>query len=589
MKKDIFKIIILSVICLVLVLPTAISTSYSNKIFKEPKIIDSFPSSFDLRDVDGENYVTGVRDQGGYGTCWTHGAMAAMEGNLLMTGKWTDAGETGEPDLSEAHLDWWNGFNTHNNDDDPGGGGLTPHWGGDYMMTSAYISRGEGAIREIDAPYYNIDIACDRNDIAYHHYFARDIEWFVAEEDFSNINTIKNILMTEGVIGTAFCVSSEYWFDMGGYVAHYQPPYTEDDPNHAVAIIGWDNEILTTAPYTGAWLCKNSWGEGFGEEGYFWISYYDKWCGQHPEMGAVSFQDVTYDPFDTIYYHDYHGWRDTLDVSEAFNAFVADSSETIIAVSFFTSDDNVDYKICLYDDFTEGQLNNELSTKIGNIEYTGFHTIYLDNFVTINAGDDFYVYVKLYDGGHAIDRTSTVPVLLGAPPQRNIVVSEANPGESFFKQSSTWFDLYDHEFPDESWDQTANFCIKAMTGENYAPDKPDISGPINGDIGVEYPYTFVTTDPEGDDVYYWILWGDGCPAVEWIGPYKSGEEVIVSHAFLRAGKITITAQAKDVHEAESDFGSLDVDMPRSKTIYNSNILQSTNLFPVLKFILQIIR
>lgn len=447
-----------------------IESSYSTVFTRGAQTID-IPESFDLRDVEGQNFVSSVKSQTG-GTCWCHGTMASLESNVLRTGIWNEYfPDIQDPNFAEYHLDWWNGFNSYYNQDVPDAEGLQVHMGGDYLVSAAYFSRGEGAVfdenanddTEDDIPWYQN--SPDRFSEDYVVFYPTEIEWFTVGSNLSNIDVIKEHIMTHGALGTCMCYSNRYIDTFNdSYCAHYQ--YGSEDPNHAIAIIGWDDNLVTQAPEPGAWLCKNSWGSSFCDGGYFWISYYDEHSGHHPEMGAVSFQQVIPNPFSHFYYHDYHGWRDTFTESnEVFNAFTSVSDDMLSAVSFYTAEDNVEYTVKIFDTFQNNQLSNELAYTSGIIDHTGFHTIPLDQRVNLSEDDDFFVYLKLSHGGQPIDRTSEIPVLLGSTFANTVVPSSANVGESFYYNNESWIDLYTYDFPSNLWNKTANFCVKALTAK----------------------------------------------------------------------------------------------------------------------------
>ncbi|KYK27023.1 hypothetical protein AYK20_03215 [Thermoplasmatales archaeon SG8-52-1] len=104
---------------------------------------------------------------------------------------------------------------------------------------------------------------------------------------------------------------------------------------------------------------------------------------------------------------------------------------------------------------------------------------------------------------------------------------------------------YMHTAEDDAW---------VFVNVNHAPSPPYINGPDEGGTWDELRFEIIAKDPEGDDVFYYIDWGDG-DENNWIGPYSSGEEVDIIHVWEEAGEYTIKAKAKDIYGYESSWGN----------------------------------
>ena len=122
-----------------------------------------------------------------------------------------------------------------------------------------------------------------------------------------------------------------------------------------------------------------------------------------------------------------------------------------------------------------------------------------------------------------------------------------------------------------------------IAGENRPPNPPIITGPINGKIWVWYDYNFSLSDPDGDSMDLRVDWGVGGPG-KLQGPFPSGSIVKLNYSWRKRGTYTIRAQAIDIYGAESEWGTLEVAMPKNQNIF---FLQWLDRFPILQKILDV--
>jgi C1A family cysteine protease len=227
-----------------------------------PPTLLNTQSYFDWRDLDG---VTPVKDQGQCGSCWDFAATGAFEAAVKIADGVTY-------DLSEQQVLSCNS----------GHSGCDGGW-----MADAYdLFINYGAVGESCMPYRaNDQISCTQDQCPVLATLASYVDIP------NNVNAIKNALMY-GPLSTTFTVYDDFYGYRNGCYEH-----SGSDPiNHAVVIVGWDDNMCDGQ---GAWIVKNSWGEGWGMHGYFFIKYGSASFGnytQRPIYQAGGIPDLVYNP-----------------------------------------------------------------------------------------------------------------------------------------------------------------------------------------------------------------------------------------------------------------------------------------------------
>ena len=338
--------------------------------------VTALPKRFDLREW---GWVSPVKNQGWIGACWTFGMTSALESSLLKaTGILSDLSENSMRNLMLRYSVW---------------GSKDLYEGAYNAAAAAYLISWLGAFIE-DADQFDEIGKISPYISTLQDVHVQDV-MFIPNNEIPNGTQMKEAIIKYGALDVGYFGQST--FDQAN---PYFNPETNAQyvnvsipSNHEVSVVGWDDNypkenFLITPPGDGAWIIKNSWGTGWGDNGYLYVSYYDKTFVESTTLTlyatAIIFENTV--QYNKNYQYDI-AWAGAFLQGEGnrsyLNQYVAQDDDLIAGVGTYFNQADVNYTVEIY-------VNDELKlTQEGISPFCGYHTIKLDSYIPIKKGDVF--------------------------------------------------------------------------------------------------------------------------------------------------------------------------------------------------------
>ena len=388
------------------------------------------PSAYDYRKT---GRAPQIGNQGSLGTCWAFASLKALESSLL-PGK--------SLELSVDHMTLHNSFS------------MSQDAGGEYTMSMAYLLAWQGPVLESEDPYGD-GYSPDGLKPCLH---VQDIQILPAKD----YEAIKQAVYRYGGVQSSLYTSMRNYQSESVYYNRTTNSYCyigDEKPNHDSVIIGWDDNYSKDnfnmgLEGDGAFICTNSWGEDFGDQGYFYVSYYDTNIGVH---NIVYTGVEPADNYDHNYQSDLCGWVGQIgygrDSAWFANAYTAGKGENLEAAGFYATDQNTDYELYVarhLGEKADQTFGQRVKVAEGRLRYAGFYTIPLDQKIVLDDGEKFAIIVKITTPG------TVHPVAIEYDAGDGMAEIDLSDGEGYLS-----FDGDKWEHVEET--QKCNVCLKAYT------------------------------------------------------------------------------------------------------------------------------